>query len=62
MNAIERTDPVKLGDRLRIARSTAGLKQEDAARDLRHRATAPGRGSVTERSGHLAERIRGFRV
>lgn len=34
MNAIERTDPVKLGDRLRIARSTAGLKQEDAAREL----------------------------
>jgi Zn-dependent peptidase ImmA (M78 family)/DNA-binding XRE family transcriptional regulator len=34
MNAIERTDPAKLGDRLRIARSTAGLKQEDAAREL----------------------------
>jgi Zn-dependent peptidase ImmA (M78 family)/transcriptional regulator with XRE-family HTH domain len=34
MNAIERADPVKLGDRLRIARSTVGLKQDEAAREL----------------------------
>lgn len=34
MNILERIDPAKLGERLRIARSTAGLTQEDAARGL----------------------------
>jgi Zn-dependent peptidase ImmA (M78 family)/DNA-binding XRE family transcriptional regulator len=34
MNTLDRMDPAKLGDRLRIARSSAGLTQEDAARKL----------------------------
>jgi Zn-dependent peptidase ImmA (M78 family)/DNA-binding XRE family transcriptional regulator len=34
MNILERIEPVKLGERLRIARSTAGLTQEDAASEL----------------------------
>lgn len=34
MNVLERIDPAKLGERLRIARSTAGITQEDAARAL----------------------------
>lgn len=34
MNVLERIDPVKLGERLRIARSGAGVTQEDAAREL----------------------------
>src|SRR5581483_8857247 len=34
MNVLERIDPVKLGERLRIARSTAGLTQEGAAKEM----------------------------
>ncbi len=34
MNVLERIDPVKLGERLRIARSSAGLTQDDTAREL----------------------------
>jgi transcriptional regulator with XRE-family HTH domain len=34
MSIIEGIDPAKLGDRLRVARSTAGLTQEDAATEL----------------------------
>jgi Zn-dependent peptidase ImmA (M78 family)/transcriptional regulator with XRE-family HTH domain len=34
MMALESVDPVKLGERLRIARSNAGLKQEQAAREV----------------------------
>ncbi len=35
MSIIEGIDPAKLGDRLRVARSTAGLTQEDAASQLK---------------------------
>lgn len=34
MNTLERIEPGKLGERLRIARSSASLTQEDAAREL----------------------------
>jgi len=34
MSILEGIDPAKMGDRLRVARSTAGLTQEDAAIQL----------------------------
>ncbi len=34
MNGIERIEPPKLGERLRVARSAAGMTQEDVAREL----------------------------